>query len=157
MPPELFILSPCKQSGAQAVFDALGTKVRRILPTDADIQHVGATSIPGCLTKGDIDLCVRVRTEHFTACDTALAMHFQRNSGSGRTDSFSAFHSGDAGIQLVAIGSPLDVFTAFRDLLIAKPHLLKQYNHLKQAWHGKSMIEYRSAKDVFIQNALSSV
>jgi GrpB-like predicted nucleotidyltransferase (UPF0157 family) len=157
MPPELFLLSPCDRTISQAMFEALKAQLQTILSIGADIQHVGATAIPGCLTKNDLDLCVRVKPEDFPACDAALAMRFQRNSGSDRTESFSAFHAKNAGIQLVAIGSPLDVFTAFRDLMASKPHLLEQYNQLKSKWHGQSMTEYRNAKDMFIQNALSSV
>jgi hypothetical protein len=30
-----------------------------ILPATADVSHVGATSIPGCVTKGDLDVVIR--------------------------------------------------------------------------------------------------
>ncbi|HEX3356479.1 MAG TPA: GrpB family protein [Tepidisphaeraceae bacterium] len=157
MPPETFLLSPYDHADMIAAFEALKNRLQTILPASADIQHIGATSIPGCLTKADLDLCVRVAPEHFAACDAALATHFPRNTGSVRTESFSAFHAQNAGIQLVVTGSSLDVFTRFRDLLCNNPSLLHEYNHLKQRYNGKPMTEYRKAKDAFIESALSSV
>ncbi|MGH7926096.1 MAG: GrpB family protein [Candidatus Binatus sp.] len=157
MPPELFLLFPSDPEGAQALFETLKVRLQSVLAAGADIQHVGATAIPGCLTKGDVDCCIRVKQEDFTTCDAALAVHFPRNTGPDRTNSFSAFYAEDAGIQLVAIGSPLDFFTAFRDLLRDRPDLVARYNQLKLLHHGKPMHQYRKAKDDFIQYALASV
>lgn len=157
MPHELFLLAPCNQLQVQAAFEALQERLHAILPGKADIQHIGATAIPGCLTKGDLDLCIRVEQKNFPACDTALTKHFPRNTGSDKTDSFAAFHAENAGIQLVVSRSEYDTFTAFRDLLSANPTLLADYNALKQKYHGKPMDEYRKAKSDFIRTALSSV
>lgn len=152
---ECFQIRPCDAGGAQAAFAALKAALTELLPAEADIQHVGATAIPGCLTKGDLDLCVRVAARDFAACEQALAARLARNDGSARTDSFAAFHAGDAGIQLVAIGTALDIFTAFRDRLTADPELLAAYNALKRTCDGWPMDEYRAAKAAFIAAALA--
>jgi GrpB-like predicted nucleotidyltransferase (UPF0157 family) len=128
---------------------------------DADIQHIGSTAVPGCLTKGDLDLCVRVPPEHFARCEAALADALARNEGSLHTSSLASFiaHPGtahEAGIQLVAMGSPEDTFVRFRDLLLASPKLVEHYNALKLAWHGKPMDDYRDAKAAFIDAALAN-
>ncbi|MGH7780977.1 MAG: GrpB family protein [Candidatus Binataceae bacterium] len=159
MQPERFLIYTYSPAETRARFDTVCRRVQTILPVSADIEHVGATAIPGCLSKGDVDLCVRVTQVAFTACDTALERHFQRNTVSERNESFSAFQdqAANTGIQLVVIGSSLDVFTTFRDLLLKNPNLLAEYNQLKKQYHGKSMTEYRQAKGDFIQNALSDV
>ncbi len=159
MPRELFLLVHQKPPEAQYRFRAVSQRLQAILPTATDIQHVGATAVPSCLTKGDLDVCVRVEQDAFAACDAALERHFERNAESERSESFSAFldMAANIGIQLVTIGSPLDVFATFRDLLLKNPKLLARYNQLKQRYHGKSMTQYRKAKDKFIQSALSSV
>ncbi|MES5047191.1 GrpB family protein [Rhizobium nepotum] len=65
------------------------------LPTSAEIEHVGATAVPGCLTKGDLDICIRVAATDFDAADRILARSFQRNPGSVRSGAFSAFMDDD--------------------------------------------------------------
>ena len=37
----------------------------QILPPEADIQHIGSTAIPHSMTKGDLDIQVRISTERF--------------------------------------------------------------------------------------------
>ena len=38
--------------------------IKEYLP-EADVQHVGSTAIPKSLTKGDLDIQVRVSSQHF--------------------------------------------------------------------------------------------
>jgi GrpB-like predicted nucleotidyltransferase (UPF0157 family) len=122
-PPECFLLAPCDPAEAQARFDMIEEHLRAFLPRSADIQHDGATAVPGCRTKGDLDVCVRVTKDAFAESDALLARRFPRNEESGRTEYFAAFLdlASNAGIQLVVAGSPLDVVTAFRDTLLGSP------------------------------------
>jgi GrpB-like predicted nucleotidyltransferase (UPF0157 family) len=60
------------------------------LPATADVRHIGATAVPDCLTKGDLDIVVRVPSDDFADADTALATLFARNEGSIRTEGFSS-------------------------------------------------------------------
>ena len=46
-------------------------RIARRLPA-AEIEHVGSTSIRGALTKGDLDLLVRVDAAGFAAAAAAL-------------------------------------------------------------------------------------
>lgn len=125
-------------------------RIASLLPPGAEIEHVGATAVPGSLTKGDIDLVVRVRAEDFAAADRALATLLPRNTGSYRSAEFASFADGQAkpelGVQLVVKGSALDVFGAFRDALLADAALIESYNDLKRSWDGLEMDAYRSAK-----------
>ncbi|WP_158304357.1 GrpB family protein [Beijerinckia indica] len=76
---------------AEEAFQTLRQQLLAKLPKDVDIEHIGATSIPGCLTKGDLDIVIRVQHAQFAEVDRNLARLFIRNVGSVRTDSFSSF------------------------------------------------------------------
>jgi GrpB-like predicted nucleotidyltransferase (UPF0157 family) len=122
-------------------------------------EHVGATAVPGCLTKGDLDVCIRVDPQEFEAAQRRLARSFERNPGSVRSGAFSAFMDDERipplGVQLVAKGSDLDFFVRFRDRLRENASLLSTYNDLKRRIEGRDIDEYRSAKADFINRAIS--
>ena len=92
---------------AERLFASVRETLAELLPPTADIRHVGATAVPGCLTKGDLDIVVRVPANDFAAADAVLASRFARNGGSIRTDTFSAFEDGSSqphlGVQLAVI------------------------------------------------------
>lgn len=143
---------------AQTTFEGIKRILIEMLPSATEVLHVGASAIPGCLTKGDLDIVIRVTQAEFERADGILATHFARNAGSARTQEFSAFEDlGRAvhvGIQLVARDGSFDFFHRFVDALRASPELVRRYNTLKLAFDGKSMVDYRKAKDAFIADAL---
>jgi GrpB-like predicted nucleotidyltransferase (UPF0157 family) len=147
------------RAAANDLFDRMAVVLRRLLPASADILHVGATAVPGCLTKGDLDIVVRVEAVDFGAADMALAAHFARNTGSSRTDTFCAFEDDGAtphlGIQLTAQGAPSDFFHTFSEALKSDADLLARYNALKQQYDGHPMHVYRAAKSSFIEQVLT--
>lgn len=128
------------------------------LPETADIQHVGATAIDGCATKGDLDIAVRVTPDSFEAARAYLDRTHPKNTGSVRTDSFAAYEQSSAtpalGVQLVVVGSEFDLFLAFREALRANPEKVTRYNALRRAFDGRPMVEYRAAKSAFIREVL---
>ncbi len=144
--PELF-------AAANRLYERARHTISNILP-EAEIHHVGSTAIPGSWTKGDLDIVVRISGAAFAQADAVLAEAYNRNIGSDKTDSFSAFlddtTSPELGIQLVAIGSELDTFVAWRRLLESDPKLRAEYDELKSSYEGQSMTEYRLAKSEFI-------
>lgn len=50
------------QPALQALFDRSAAALQRLLP-EARGEHVGASSIPGACSKGDLDICVIVAPE----------------------------------------------------------------------------------------------
>ncbi len=64
------------------MFESLLPLVKLRLPTSADIRHIGATTVWGCLTKGDLDVVVRVSLGDFPEADAVLSALFARNVGS---------------------------------------------------------------------------
>jgi GrpB-like predicted nucleotidyltransferase (UPF0157 family) len=140
-----------------SVFEELRSTLRELLP-DVQIEHIGSTSIPGSLTKGDLDVCVIVERSAFREADRVLAERFARNIGSHKTESFSSFVDDAArvpvGIQLAVRGGAEDFFVRWRELLARSTELVKEYNELKAAWHGRSHEGYREAKSRFIEARL---
>ena len=152
------------QGGARRAAEALFASARRdlvpILPASAEVLHVGATAIPGCLTKGDLDVAVRVDADDFPSVEATLAARFPRNAGSIRTTDFAAFADAGAspalGIQVTTRGGDFDVFHCFAAALRADSTLVAGYNALKIRCEGAPMDAYRAAKDVFIADVLRS-
>ena len=143
---------------AEALFAVVVGELAPILPASAAILHVGATAVPGCLTKGDLDIVVRVERADFAPAEARLAARFDRNGGSIRTDDFAAFEdagrSPHLGIQLTVRGGPFDVFHLFAQALRDDPALLLRYNALKLRFDQGPMRGYRSAKDAFVGASL---
>lgn len=143
---------------AERLFARVNAELGALLPACTEIHHVGATAVPGCLTKGDLDIAVRVGPGTFAAADAVLASKFARNAGSKRTDAFSAFEDATAtphlGVQLTAKGGADDYFHLFADALRRSTELVAAYNALKQRFDGKPMDAYRNAKSAFIEDVL---
>ncbi len=148
------------RAAAEALFERIAPVLRRELPLSAEIRHIGSTAIPGCLTKGDLDIVVRVHPTDFQAADEALAARFARNAGSMRSSSFASFEdhtqSPHLGIQLTTIGAANDFFHLLVERLQCDPALLRSYNALKTRFDGHPMAEYRAAKDAFIAEVLDT-
>lgn len=144
---------------AQRLFEVVSASLAGMLPASTYIRHIGATAVLGCLTKGDLDIVVRVPAGDFEAVDALLAARFARNEGSLHTPSFSAFEDADChphlGIQLAAIDGPSDIFHVFVEALRASPTLVEGYNALKRRHDGGNMAVYRTAKDAFVERVLA--
>ena len=61
------------------------------------------------------------------------------------------------GIQLTVIESRFDFFWRIRDLFLARPDLRDAYDALKRAHEGRSMAEYRDAKERFFAPLLADL
>jgi GrpB-like predicted nucleotidyltransferase (UPF0157 family) len=151
--PELEV----RQQAAEA-FAFREAQLERWLPF-AEIEHIGSTAIRGALTKGDLDVLVRVSETDFRVAEEVLSGLFAPNEGTARTDFFASFKDESArpllGIQLVVRGTEWDVFSRFRDLLNGDPRLVEEYNRLKAGFQNRSMNDYRSSKEAFIGRVLT--
>lgn len=158
-PPFRLVESETAHAKAQSLFERVHASLDSHLPTGTELRHIGATAVPGCLTKGDLDVVIRVPAQAFRDADAFLATRFQRNIGSIRTDNFSAFEDETTdphlGIQLTAIDGPQDFFHLFVDELFRSPNLVHEYNDLKRSFDGSDMGTYRAAKNAFVESVLS--
>ncbi len=143
---------------AVALFERIAPELRLLLPTGAEVDHVGATTIPGSWTKGDLDICVRVPADQFAKADEVLAARFMRNLGSTRSATFSAFEDNAAtpplGVQLVVHGSDNDVFHRLAEQLRSDPALVEQLNNIRNRHDGQAMDAYRAEKSAFYEALL---
>ena len=152
-----FSNSPKIFEAAKRLFLEVQGRIQDVLPA-AEIEHIGSTAIPGSLTKGDLDVLVRVDREGFRHADEILSRMFDRNSGSERSAVFSAFEdkstSPDLGVQLTVAGSEVDFFVTWKDQLLSDKELLAAYDALKTKHQGRFMSDYRAAKNQFIKSNL---
>ncbi len=144
---------------ARAAFDHHRKQVLRLLP-EAEVEHVGATSVPGALTKGDLDVLVRVHAGEFAHAVAVLGNAYTIHQPHNWTPTLASFNdpaSGapPVGVQLVVAGSASDaLFGPFRDALIADPALLAEYNALKLRLDGESYERYTTMKGAFVEDVL---
>lgn len=75
---ELVRFHPWEQvSGpAQRAFERHAARIRAALP-DAMVEHVGSTAVPGSITKGDVDLQVRIPAVRFAAAARERAVFME--------------------------------------------------------------------------------
>ena len=129
----------------------------------AEVEHVGATAVPGALTKGDVDLVVRVSESDFPAAVEALGTRYAVHQPHNWTPTLASFKARDAadlevGVQLVVEGSDADgFFVPFRDALISSPALLAEYNQLKERLDGRDYERYTERKGKFIERVLAEL
>jgi GrpB-like predicted nucleotidyltransferase (UPF0157 family) len=142
-----------------AAFDAHRRDVVALLPA-AEVEHIGATAVPGALTKGDVDLLVRVPEREFAEAVSILQKRYVIHQLHNWTRTLASFKAPGAreppvGVQLVVAGSDADgFFGPFRDALINDPALLAEYNELKLSMDGMDYQSYTERKGEFVENVL---
>jgi GrpB-like predicted nucleotidyltransferase (UPF0157 family) len=135
----------------EALFARVEGHLHSLLPA-AHIEHVGSTALPDGLTKGDLDIQVRLQREDYDAACRVLSALFEDNPG-GFTEQGRSFKDASTdpplGIHVTIIDGPSDTQSRQRDLLRERPDLRAQYEALKKNFDGGDMDEYRRAKDSF--------
>ncbi|MDQ3572836.1 MAG: GrpB family protein [Actinomycetota bacterium] len=145
---------------AESAFKEHRQRVLKVL-SSALVEHVGSTSIPGALTKGDVDLLVRVEAGRFEAAIAALRRLYVVNQRENWTPTYASFAEAEAtavpvGVQLAVVGSADEaLFTSFRDALIRDPALLAEYNALKLRHDGEGYERYTKVKGEFVERVLA--
>ncbi|CCN38650.1 conserved hypothetical protein [Vibrio nigripulchritudo SO65] len=146
------------QGICESLFLQYKPKIQERLP-DAVIEHVGASSIPGTISKGDLDIFVGVEPQRLEkAVEILGSLGFQEKADTLRTSELCMLETTakeDVAIQVVAKGSAFEFFLHFRDKLRSDVSLVKQYNELKVSCEGESQKVYRAKKSAFIERVLS--
>ena len=143
----------------EAILSQLFARVAELLP-NAECHHIGATSIPGAVTKGDIDILVRVSAGGFESAKEVLGKHFEIKQAKNWTTNFASFgddstYAMPVGIQLVVRDSELDFLRYLRDYLIEHPAAAEEYNRIKQANAAFGPERYWQEKDKFFATILA--
>lgn len=137
---------------ANKLFKEQKMRILSVIP-NAKIEHIGSTAIAGSVTKGDLDINVRVPIDDFNDAISKLKGLYEINQPENWNEGFASFKNDalDLGVQLTVVGSKADDFVKLRDILINNPALAAEYNQMKQKCEGQDMDEYRKAKADFFQ------
>jgi GrpB-like predicted nucleotidyltransferase (UPF0157 family) len=140
-----------------SVVSQFARDIAKLLP-EAEIHHIGATSLPFGHTTGDVDVNLRVAGSMFPAAVRLLEQSYTIAQRENWTDCFASYSS-DAyalplGIQVTLIGSPDDFLLALRDRMRSDAELLSQYDNCKLAAAPHGSIVYWQAKNEFLRSML---
>lgn len=135
-------------------------QLRSLLP-NAELHHIGSTALPVGVTKGDVDLLVRVSPENFAPTVEAFKQRFAMKQPENWTTDFASFGDDQGyelplGIQVVVKDSSSDFLLYLRDYFLAHPEALEQYNRLKTNHAHEGAESYWRAKDAFLQSILAA-
>ncbi|MGE6161054.1 GrpB family protein [Aeromonas salmonicida] len=147
------------QASCEDLFLRYEREVKNLLP-NARVEHVGASSIPLAISKGDLDIFIGVESDELSAAIQLLTtLGFQEKADTLRTSELCMLEStsgDDVAFQLVANGSEFEFFLIFRDKLRTASSLVQQYNALKISCEGQSQDDYRRKKSDFINHVLKN-
>lgn len=155
---ELFKYDHFKQK-TEEIFNLLISEIKGVLP-DARIEHIGSSSIPNSLSKGDLDIFVGVPNHtHEQAINAIKTIGFTEKEGTFRSHELCMLVTNkfnyDVAIQVVANDSEFECFIRFRDILKENESLVEEYNNLKLKAQILSEDKYREKKSEFIQHVLA--
>jgi GrpB-like predicted nucleotidyltransferase (UPF0157 family) len=159
--PESLALIEGESSAALRSFSEIAGILSARLPW-AEIEHVGSTAVSGCLTKGDLDVLVRVDREDFDRTALALDGLLVRSPCNAATEGYVEYDylSGGvaASVQLAVAGCWHDRrFHGLKTALLSDPDALERYNALKLRFVGRDMEDYRRAKSDLVDSLLDAV
>ena len=154
------LLAPADhQPRAQAAFEAVAHELALLLP-DAHVLHIGASAVPGAISKGDVDICVVVNPgAHAVSAARLQAAGYTVKADASRSPERCTLVSPqpdiDLALHLVASGSAFEAdWVNFRDALRANAALVERYNALKRQHAADAPERYRAAKSRFIEGVL---
>jgi GrpB-like predicted nucleotidyltransferase (UPF0157 family) len=146
------------QANAWMVFEEIRHRLHLELP-NARIEHIGASSILGADSKGDIDICVIVsRGDLESAIEALRRLGYVDKQGTLRTPQLCMLVSlrsdVDLALQVIEEGSEYEFFILFRDALRMNRDLVRRYNQIKRESVHLGEEAYRNAKSRFIEQVL---
>jgi len=145
-------------SHVEVLFTKLSRELRLVLP-EARIEHIGSSSIPRSISKGDLDVFVGVDQVNFNdSLEKIKRIGFVEKVGTFRSNELCMLvttkYDYDVAVQLVSNGSEFEDFLRFRNILRSSTDLVKQYNEVKLLAENLDENEYRKNKSDFIFHVL---
>jgi GrpB-like predicted nucleotidyltransferase (UPF0157 family)/predicted kinase len=154
--PEPVTLVPVTKVAATAkkIVMELEKLLARVLPR-CRIEHIGATAMPDGLTKGDVDINVRVLSDDFgLAVDVLRRVGFQVAQPKNWTQTYASFsdasHVLPVGLQVTVVGSPDDFLVPLRDLMRRDVELRRRYDRCKREAASQGPDGYWAAKNALL-------
>lgn len=135
----------------------VATELRELVP-DCNIEHIGATALPDGVTKGDVDVNIRVPSSSFGRAVEMLTAQFAVAQPQNWTQTYASFSDPDRalplGLQVTVIGSPDDFLVKLRDLMRNDPLLRRDYDRCKTLAAQLGGRGYWEAKNRMLQDFL---
>jgi GrpB-like predicted nucleotidyltransferase (UPF0157 family)/predicted kinase len=143
---------------ADEIVAELEVMLRELLPA-SHIEHIGATSMPNGVTKGDVDINIRVSSDDFPHAVEALREILPIAQPDNWTETFASFSDASrslpVGLQVTVIGSSDDFLVPLRDLMRRYADLRHEYERLKRDTAGLGPDAYWRAKNAFFTQVLA--
>ena len=121
------------QASCESLYRKYALEIAALLP-DASIEHIGSSSIPNAVSKGDLGILVGVNGKELeNAVKLLSTLGFNEKSDTLRTPELCMLENSsgeDVAFQVVANGSEFEFFVGFRDKLRNSPELVQRYNEL---------------------------
>jgi len=139
------------------LFNSYKKDISILLPF-AQIEHIGSSAIPNAISKGDLDIYIEVKPEHFEFAIAQLkTLNFIEKQNTLRTDELcmlESLNNDDVAFQIVVTDSVFTFFLTFRNKLIDSPLLVNEYNQLKLECSHLDHDQYTTIKADFINRVL---
>ena len=128
-------LEPAQYQGkCETLFEVFKSRIEQLLP-DVQIEHVGSSSVPGLLSKGDLDIYIGVeQSKHAESVRTLIAAGYTIKEDTLRTDQLCMLETdaNEVALQVVARGSDFErVFLFFNEKLRNSEALRDRYNSIR--------------------------
>ncbi|NUF38173.1 GrpB family protein [Acinetobacter lactucae] len=155
----MVFLEPEKyQQRCAQLFNSYQKDISTLLPF-AKIEHIGSSAIPNVISKGDLDIYIEVKPEHFEFAIAQLkTLNFIEKQNTLRTHELcmlESLNNDDVAFQIVVTDSVFAFFLTFRNKLMDSPTLVNEYNQLKLQCSHLDHDQYRTIKSDFINRVLS--
>jgi GrpB-like predicted nucleotidyltransferase (UPF0157 family)/GNAT superfamily N-acetyltransferase len=153
VPIELHPVEGLERQVERALADA--RRELQALAPGVQLEHVGATALPEGLTKGDVDVNLRVQADRFDQVVAKLSARFETAQPDYWSPTFASFSDDRSGlplgIQVTVAGSDDDFLVALRDRLCDDSALRRQYDEIKRDAAPAGRDAYWRAKDHFLR------
>jgi GrpB-like predicted nucleotidyltransferase (UPF0157 family) len=155
-----FTLSDELTPGLEAPLARISAQLGALVPS-GEFHHIGATAIPGSITKGDVDVLLRVEAPDFLPAAESLRSRFVINQPENWTSVFASFADENSfpfplGVQLVVKDSEADFFLFLVEYFTSKPEYLAEYNRIKMESAPLGVVEYWNAKERYLTPIIAS-
>ena len=156
-----FLAAEEYQPRVERLFALVASEVRAAVAS-ARIEHIGASAVPGAISKGDLDVFLGIERQDFDHTISVLGtLGYTVKEDTLRTESLCMLetprYDSPVAIQIVENGSQFEMFLTFRDALRRDAALLRAYNAMKRSCEGFCEERYRAVKASFVEDALARV
>jgi GrpB-like predicted nucleotidyltransferase (UPF0157 family) len=131
----------------------------RELLSQCQIEHIGATALPDGVTKGDVDINIRVSSDDFAGAVETLRRRFPVAQPDNWSSTFASFSDSSralpVGLQVTVIGSADDFLVPLRDLMRTDAALRREYDRVKRAAATLGPDGYWNAKNEFLTEVVA--